>query len=58
MLQCLSKAGLYLNLEKCKFWTKQVGFVSYIVILGGITIEPDHMSSIYDWPTLRSHQDV
>ena len=41
VLRCLSKAGLYLNLEKCEFWTKRVGFVSYIVTPGGITMEPD-----------------
>ena len=41
VLHHLSKAGLYLNLEKCKFWTKWVGFVSYIVTPGGITMEPD-----------------
>ena len=58
MLQHLGKAGLYLNLEKCEFWTKWVGFVSYIVTPGGITMEPDHMSSIHDWLTPRSHQDV
>ena len=58
MLQHLSKAGLYLNLEKCEFHTKWVGFASYIIMPGGITMELDHMSSIHDWPTLRSHQDV
>ena len=58
VLQHLSKAGLYLNLEKCEFWTKWVGFVSYIITLGGIAMEPDHMSSIHNWPTPRSHQDV
>ena len=41
VLCCLSKAGLYLNLEKCKFWTKWVGFVGYIVTPGGIAMEPD-----------------
>ena len=58
VLQCLSKAGLYLNLEKCEFWTKWVGFISYIIMLGGITMELDHMSSICNWPIPRSHQDV
>ena len=41
VLHHLSKAGLYLNLEKCKFWTKWVGFVSYIVTPGGIAMELD-----------------
>ena len=41
VLHCLGKAGLYLNLEKCKFWTKRVGFVSYIVTPGDIAMEPD-----------------
>ena len=41
VLHHLSKAGLYLNLEKCEFWTKWVGFVGYIVISGGIAMELD-----------------
>ena len=41
MLHHLGKAGLYLNLEKCEFWTKWVGFVGYIVIPGGIAMELD-----------------
>ena len=41
MLCHLGKAGLYLNLEKCKFWTKWVSFVSYIVMPGGIAMELD-----------------
>ena len=41
VLRCLGKAGLYLNLEKCEFWTKWVGFVSYIVMPGGMAMEPD-----------------
>ena len=58
VLRYLSKAGLYLNLEKCKFWTKWVGFVSYIVTPGGITMELDQVSSICDWPAPRSHHDI
>ena len=41
VLHCLGKAGLYLNLEKCKFWTKWVGFVGYIVTPGSIAMELD-----------------
>ena len=58
VLHHLSKAGLYLNLEKCKFWTKWVSFVSYIVTPGGITMELDRVSSIHDWPAPRSHHDI
>ena len=41
VLRHLGKAGLYLNLEKCEFWTKWVSFVSYIVTPGDITMELD-----------------
>ena len=41
VLHYLSKAGLYLNLEKCEFWTKWVSFVGYIVTPGGIAMELD-----------------
>ena len=58
VLHHLSKAGLYLNLEKCKFQTKWVGFVGYIVMPGGIAMELDQVSSIHDWPAPRSHHDI
>ena len=58
VLHHLSKAGLYLNLEKCEFWTKRVGFVSYIVTPGGIAMEPDRVSSICHWPAPRSHCNI
>ena len=58
MLRHLGKAGLYLNLEKCEFWTKRVSFVSYIVTPGGIAMELDRVSSIHDWPAPRSHRDI
>ena len=54
----LGKAGLYLNLEKCEFWTKRVGIVGYIVTPGGIAMELDQVSSIHDWPAPRSHHDI
>ena len=41
VLHYFGKTGLYLNLEKCKFWTKWIGFVGYIVISGSITMELD-----------------
>ena len=41
VLRHLGKAGLYLNLEKCEFWTKWVSFVGYIVTPGSIAMEPD-----------------
>ena len=58
VLRCLGKAGLYLNLEKCEFWTKRIGFVGYIVMPGGIAMELDRVSSIHDWPAPRSHHDI
>ena len=58
VLHHLGKAGLYLNLEKCKFWTKWVGFVGYIVTPGGIAMELDRVSSIRDWPAPRSHRNI
>ena len=58
VLRHLGKAGLYLNLEKCEFQTKWVGFVGYIVTPGGIAMELDRVSSICDWPAPRSHHDI
>lgn len=49
---------LYVNLEKCEFHTTQVEFLGYIVSNQGVSMDPDRVKSIRDWPTPASHREV
>ena len=46
VLQCLQKAGLKLNLKKCKFNKLEVEFVRYIIGIEEIKINPEKIKVI------------
>ena len=48
VLKYLQEYGLYVKLEKCKFHTWCVGFVGYVVIPNGVSMEEDCVSTIHD----------
>ena len=47
-----------MNLQKCIFDTREVGFLGYIVSLKSIYIEPSYISVIRDWPVPISVKDI
>ena len=46
VLQCLQKAGLKVNLKKCKFNKLEVEFLRYIIGIEGIKIDPEKIKVI------------
>lgn len=51
---CLSKAGLTINVEKSKFCVKQVQYLGHIVGHGTISMNPEKIAAINDYPAPRS----
>src|SRR5258708_4495413 len=49
-LQCLCKAGLYVNLKKCKFHTDTVEYLGFILSPKGLQMDHTKVSAIQDWP--------
>ena len=49
VLKQLQKDGLYANLKKCRFNTKEIYFLRFIVLPSGIYIEPKCIESIQNW---------
>jgi hypothetical protein len=54
----LPEFGLYCKSEKCQFGVSEVGFHGFIINSDGIGMESDRISTIEDWPTLKSVRDV
>ena len=49
VLKCLYKAGLYTKVEKCKFYSKSVEYLGYILSLSGLTMSDEKVKIIQDW---------
>jgi hypothetical protein len=52
VLQKLRENQLYAKLSKCKFWLKEVPFLSHIISEGGISVDPSKVESVLSWNTL------
>ena len=46
VLKYLYKAGLYAKVEKCKFYSKLVKYLKYILSLSGLTMSNDKVKII------------
>ena len=42
----IRKAGLWLNLEKCKFWMQHLPFLGYIITPQGIAPDPSKVDAV------------
>jgi len=50
VLRHLHKAGLYMNLKKCKFHMDTVEYLGFILSPKGLQMDPTKVSAIQDWP--------
>ena len=50
ILNYLAKINLLLELEKCAFHKKEIDFLGYIIIVGGIKADPEKIRAIINWP--------
>lgn len=54
----LRKAGLTLNIAKCKWCLKEVRYLGYLIGYGVIKTDPDKISAISELPPPKSVRDV
>jgi len=57
VLKHLYKAGLYAKVEKCKFYSKSVEYLGYILFPSGLTMSNDKVKIIQDWPEPKKVKD-
>ena len=58
VLKHLYKAGLYAKAEKCKFHSKSVEYLGYILSLSSLTMSNNKVKIIQDWPESKKVKDI
>ena len=58
VLQALSEAGLYLDIEKCEFNVTEIAYLRIIVITDNIRMNPKKIQAILDWENPLCTRDV
>ena len=58
VLTCLCEYGLSCKLEKCEFHTSTLSFLGFVISPSGISMDPDHISTIVEWPTSENVHDI
>jgi hypothetical protein len=52
VLETLAKKGFRLKLSKYNFYTKEIVFLGYVIILGKIGLDPEKVQVIITWEIL------
>ena len=58
VLARLRKFTLYASKKKYEFFTEEVEFLSYVVSVAGVAIDPYRVSTIEDWPRPLTIREV
>jgi len=58
VLTYLRENQLYGKFSKCSFFQKIVHYVGHIISGGGISIDPEKVKTIMDWPVLKNSHEV
>ena len=54
----LREHKLFAKLSKCSFRHKSIGFLGYIVSDQGVSVDPENIKSIRDWPQAKNATEV
>ena len=58
VLQTLREKKLYVKLNKCDFWLKEVSFLGHIVSAEGIRVDPTKVEAVVNWKPPRNVNEV
>ena len=58
VLDRLHRAGLTINLEKCSLFRSNVKFLGHLVNAEGLSLDPDRVSKVRDWPVPRTAKQL
>ena len=58
VLQILREKKLFVKLNKCDFWLKEVSFLSHNVYVKGIRVDPAKIEAIMSWKPPRNVPEV
>jgi len=58
VLNHLCKAGLYVKVEKCEFYSELVEYLGYILSPSSLTMSDNKIKIIQDWPEPKKVKDI
>ena len=58
VLKCLCKTSLYAKADKCKFHSKSVEYLEYILSLSSLTMSNNKVKIIQDWLEPKKIKDI
>nr|AAD22339.1 putative retroelement pol polyprotein [Arabidopsis thaliana] len=50
VMEKLREQKLFAKLSKCSFWQREIGFLGHIVSAEGVSVDPEKIEAIRDWP--------
>ena len=57
-MKLLREHKLYAKLRKCDFYKDKIHYLGHIISKKGISVDPEKIESIINWPTPRNAIDV
>ena len=58
VLERLQQYKLYANLKKCIFSATSIEYLGFIVGMEGVSMDPDHVTTVMEWPQPTSFMEV
>ena len=58
VLQTLRLEQLHAKLSKCEFWLESIAFLGHVVSNEGISVDPNKIQAVKDWPTPKSVTEI
>lgn len=58
VLQRLREAKLFCNPKKCEWHTRATEYLGYLITPEGVSIDPDRIRTIREWPMPRTVRDI
>ena len=50
-MEILAEHKLFLHLEKCKFYWRQIEYLGLVISENKVTMDPVKVAGVYKWPT-------
>ena len=58
VLEILTEHKLFLHLEKCEFYRKQIEYLGLVISENKVVIDPVKVTGVHEWPILENRTDV
>ncbi|KAL1189438.1 putative mitochondrial protein [Cardamine amara subsp. amara] len=58
VLERLREQQLFAKLSKCSFWQREIGFLGHVVSDRGVSVDPEKICSIEEWPRPRNASEI